>query len=787
MKWFAHRNLAMTRFKFFLVFFTFVQAAVLHGQSTVFHYRVFAIDAVGLPTVPNIGGGLPGRAVGNFINLFSADVPTIGIPPGAGNRSLVGAGDANSEGVNSGAPQELLNATVIANGGFSFECWFKWFGGGNVNSIIDYAGTEKFRLRSGNLDMNFDSGSGAHLLEFAPTVNEWHYVAMVFEHDGNPAAGGKINGTMTWYYDSNVAVGSVATTKDDFGDTLGRVIGVGRHPLGFGGDHFDGLVFEPRVSLGALASSQLLFNLGPARDPEISAGTAISYGVFSAVPGPVHETLQVRNLGATNSLLLSNAQLTGRGAAAYSITNFPASIGPLASDNIEITFDPAAGGDFPAVLTFNTNDTQFKTFTVALSALVRDPEIFIDARLPFGAFGNNPGPQLASMFVDNFGAGTALTLSNPQLSGPGAANYAVTTLPGSIPPSGSDLLDVTFDPGAGAGFFLALLTLDTNDHITPTVTIVLSALVAGAIDLEGPSKLSHWTFDDPGNLGDDSGGLDYDGTVNGDAQPAPSSAVGPGALLLDGDQDFIEIPQGAYLYSEMGTDGDGFTIATWVCSFSGPSPHARQRYFSKLFDTGGGGIGVGQNNDIQLIATTYGVFDYFGATNPIQDEWHHVAYVFRGSAPSSVDYYLDGVLAATTVGNIGINSGLGTYAIGGFGAGAGEWFDGLLDDLRVYAVELSDPDLATLAAMGTPGPKGGGPAIEITLVEETSPGRLTIVFEGAPNTLHEVKSSPDLSATPFTGAVNIAADGLTTTGLGAGFVEIDISGSAELFFQIQQP
>ncbi len=52
---------------------------------------------------------------------------------------------------------------------------------------------------------------------------------------------------------------------------------------------------------------------------------------------------------------------------------------------------------------------------------------------------------------------------------------------------------------------------------------------------------------------------------------------------------------------------------------------------------------------------------------------------------------------------------------------------------------------------------------------------------------HVVKSSPDLATAIFTGEVTPAADGLTTDGSGAGFVEIDIAVPGRLFFQIQDP
>lgn len=236
-----------------------LSTVVSQAATTVFHYRVNDTDAAGLPTVPSVGGS-DGTAQGTFSGLLSSNVPTVGVPAGAGNRSLVGAADASSDGVNSANIDELSIANVIANGGFTMEAWFYWNGGGNVNSIIDYAGTEKIHLSGGNLQMRFDSGSGEHLIATSPTTSEWHYVAVTFAYDGLGVQGdGGIGGTVTLYYDGLTPVSSSVADMDDFGDSLDRVIGVGRHPQGFGGDDFDGLVYEPRVSLGVLSSSELLF------------------------------------------------------------------------------------------------------------------------------------------------------------------------------------------------------------------------------------------------------------------------------------------------------------------------------------------------------------------------------------------------------------------------------------------------------------------------------------------------------------------------------------------------
>ncbi|MFT5408579.1 MAG: hypothetical protein ACI9NC_001288 [Verrucomicrobiales bacterium] len=229
------------------------------AATTVLHFSVSDTDeaTVVAGTVAGTDGSPDGTVASGILEL-SADVPIEGVPAGSGNRSLA---FTNSQVITIPGTQQLSHANAIAAGGFTFETWFKWDGGGTLNAMIDYAGTEKFRIQTatGALDINFDQGSGLQVLAM-PTANEWHYIAAVFEHDGEPVdADLKIYGTLTWYFDSNEPVSTVNVTKDDFGDSLNRTIGVGGHPLGFGADFHNGLMFEPRVSLGALTVAELLF------------------------------------------------------------------------------------------------------------------------------------------------------------------------------------------------------------------------------------------------------------------------------------------------------------------------------------------------------------------------------------------------------------------------------------------------------------------------------------------------------------------------------------------------
>ncbi len=227
----------------------------------VLHYSVNDTDAATVAggTVPGVGS--PNGTVAFGSVTLSTNVPVLGVPAGSGNRSLDFNGSA---GVNLPGTQQLLNTTIEANGGFVYEAWANPTGGGNINSIIDYAGTEKL-VRQGGPSIGYRNNSANPLYAVADgTASEWHYAAVRFTPTA-PVAGGTITGNFAFFNDSNVPTSSVSNvTISTFGDGLNRTVAVGSHPLGFGADFFNGQIYEPRVSLGALPGSQLLYqSVGP--------------------------------------------------------------------------------------------------------------------------------------------------------------------------------------------------------------------------------------------------------------------------------------------------------------------------------------------------------------------------------------------------------------------------------------------------------------------------------------------------------------------------------------------
>ena len=233
------------------------------GSPTILHYQVSAEDSQTVATgvIPGVNGSANGDVFGGAVTL-SENIPTVGVPAGLGDRSMVFDGTA---GVDLPGTQQLLNSVLADKGGFTFEAWFSYAGGGNINSIIDYAGTEKLVRNTSAEGARFSHWEGEPFVTLGPAnpdnPPEWHYVAVVFTPTSIVDGEGNITGTFTYYYDDNEPLVTVENkVKTNFGDSLDRTIAVGAHPSGFTSDWFNGLIYSPRVTLGALAPSELLHN-----------------------------------------------------------------------------------------------------------------------------------------------------------------------------------------------------------------------------------------------------------------------------------------------------------------------------------------------------------------------------------------------------------------------------------------------------------------------------------------------------------------------------------------------
>jgi hypothetical protein len=133
------------------VFLSF--GASVSATNTLIFYQVNATDAaqVASGSVPNLGTLGNGTFGGTGVTLTN-DIPVNGVPAGYGSAAIVCSG---SGGVLAPGIQQLSRTNIANAGGFTYEAWFKWNGGGDVNAIIDYAGTEKLIQPTSNPDQKW--------------------------------------------------------------------------------------------------------------------------------------------------------------------------------------------------------------------------------------------------------------------------------------------------------------------------------------------------------------------------------------------------------------------------------------------------------------------------------------------------------------------------------------------------------------------------------------------------------------------------------------------------------
>ena len=99
-----------------------------------------------------------------------------------------------------------------------------------------------------------------------------------------------------------------------------------------------------------------------------------------------------------------------------------------------------------------------------------------------------------------------------------------------------------------------------------------------------------------------------------------------------------------------------------------------------------------------MFGTTYGVRDFNADSDDLNtDTWHHLAYVFRPDS-GQVRFYIDGSFVTTKSGTSGLNNTSLDFIIGGIALpDNGQWFQGRIDDFRIYDTELPFAEISALA------------------------------------------------------------------------------------------
>jgi len=197
----------------------------------------------------------------------------------------------------------------------------------------------------------------------------------------------------------------------------------------------------------------------------------------------------------------------------------------------------------------------------------------------------------------------------------------------------------------------------------------------------GKGLVAYYPFN--GNANDESGN-NNNGTVYGATLTVDRKGNPDKAFLFDGDDDYIEIKHSASLNLSK-----QFSISFWVkLETSGPY------YFPYHIIEKHPGWGIGQReNDINWGITTDGGYFHAFVLTFEYDKYYHLVMVYDGFTLST---FCNGALKVSTPANGILVQNTNNVYISRYNFGGDYFFDGILDDFRIYNRSLNQQEITAL-------------------------------------------------------------------------------------------
>lgn len=236
-------------------------------------------------------------------------------------------------------------------------------------------------------------------------------------------------------------------------------------------------------------------------------------------------------------------------------------------------------------------------------------------------------------------------------------------------------LDFGFTPGWGEFFGGRLDEVRIYDR----------ALAPGEVASQAQtySLEAYFRFDEgTGTLTADASGNGHDGTLNGTAWAVGQAGS---ALQFDGAASNVSCA----LASGLPANNANQTVSWWMNYPSVPS--SVQAVVCLTNPSAGSAIQTGFRNG-QVTVWNWGGNTLTSAAAPSANMWHHFAYTFDGTTHS---LYVDGSLVNTST--AGAQGAAPSRLDFGLTPGWGEYYSGLLDEVRIYSRRLSAGEIAALA------------------------------------------------------------------------------------------
>lgn len=318
----------------------------------------------------------------------------------------------------------------------------------------------------------------------------------------------------------------------------------------------------------------------------------------------------------------------------------------------------------------------------------------------------NSSGYIAFEWADTNAMDPSVSYKYEIISGPAAGfstDVTTTHVNGGIPAEGAYVVQVTpKDADGHTGTPQTCAVTYDADYVPPSSASSMSS--ASSESSEGPvactiedSRLiGHWTLDESAEatIANDSTSGNHDGTVNGAASgqtgATPITFANAGSYDFDGTDDSIDLGTNVGNF----TLADHFSISAWINPALDSENHA---IYGNTWDQPGYLLRVTAENKVRFILVENGgVYNGMDST-VLTPGWHHVVGSWDGT---SVKVFVDGVDSSATPITNGTVTTITTSAhtfIGQTGeATVEQYFDGMIDDVRVYDVALSDSEVAAL-------------------------------------------------------------------------------------------
>ncbi|WP_240766312.1 LamG-like jellyroll fold domain-containing protein [Paraburkholderia flava] len=247
----------------------------------------------------------------------------------------------------------------------------------------------------------------------------------------------------------------------------------------------------------------------------------------------------------------------------------------------------------------------------------------------------------------------------------------------------TDLLTYTDSPSAGTWYYVVSAQTSSGESANSAEVVAVTAV-----------QLHTWlTFDETtGTVAADSSGNTHTGALIGGVTHVAGKSNN--AISLDGSTGYVNLPD------DLIVDVADFTIASWVNWNGGAA-------WQRIFDFGSGtgrymylSPKGGPNNRVRFAITTngsYGEYRIDGTAALPTGQWTHIAVTLQGT---TLTLYINGV-AANSVANVPFAPWrVGPTAqnwIGRSQFSADPFFNGLVDDFRIYRGALSASQVEALA------------------------------------------------------------------------------------------